>query len=278
MPAHQYNYHPRVRSTTILTVRKGTDCVVIGDGQMSAGSTVAKDNVRKVRLLGAENNHVIVGFAGSTADCMTLFDHLEKKLSEFPGQLLRAAVELAKMWRTDKMLRHLNASIIAVDAHGCSLQLNGVGDVISDEAEGIITIGSGGEFARAAARALLTECSGFHHELTARQVAIRAMSIAGDVCVYTNKNFVIQQFSNGKLVTGEEKLALEKQDKILMSELDEWRDARKLLQQQRQIESAKAEPQQVSTPASATAPASTSSGAPATEAQPADKPKEAETK
>ena len=182
----------------------GGDVVVIGDGQVTLGSTVVKPNARKVRVIGG--GKVIAGFAGSTADCFALLEHLEKKLDEFPSQLLRAGVELAKAWRMDRMLRHLEATVVAVDKD-ISITLTGNGDVISEPDNGVIGIGSGGVYAISAARALVD----FEH-LSARQVAIRAMDIASDVCVYTNKHFVVEAFERGVLLQGADKAQREIED------------------------------------------------------------------
>ena len=194
-----------MHATTILSVRKGGDVVVIGDGQVTLGATVVKPNARKVRVIGG--GKVIAGFAGSTADCFALLEHLEKKLDEFPGQLLRASVELAKMWRTDKYLRHLEAWVVAVDKD-TSITLTGNGDVLSQPDSGVIGIGSGGLYAVSAARALV-DIDG----LSARTVAIKAMEIASDVCIYTNKQFVIESFEQGQLLAGKAKAEREQQDK-----------------------------------------------------------------
>lgn len=172
------------RSTTILAVRKGKDVVVAGDGQVSLGQTVLKSNARKVRRLGKDGT-IIVGFAGATADAFTLFERLEAKLEAHPGQLTRACVELAKDWRTDKYLRRLEALMAVCDAE-TSLILSGTGDVVEPE-DGIIGIGSGGNYALAAARALI-DIEG----LGAEDIARKAMKIAGDICVYSNHNIVIE--------------------------------------------------------------------------------------
>ena len=179
--------------------------VVIGDGQVTLGSTVVKPNARKVRVIGG--GRVIAGFAGSTADCFALLELLEKKLDEFPAQLLRAGVELAKAWRMDRHLRHLEATVVAVDKD-VSITLTGNGDVISEPENGVIGIGSGGLYAVSAARALVE-----FDDLSARQVAIRAMEIASDVCIYTNKSFVVEAFEAGKLLQGKDKAEREQQDK-----------------------------------------------------------------
>ncbi len=171
------------RGTTILSVRKGKDIVIAGDGQVSMGSTVLKSNARKVRRLGRDGN-IVAGFAGSTADAFTLFERLEAKLETYPGQLTRACVELAKDWRTDKYLRRLEA-LMAVADKDTSLILTGTGDVVEPQ-DGIIGIGSGGNYALAAARAL------YDQDLTAEEIARKAMKIAADICVYTNENVVIE--------------------------------------------------------------------------------------
>jgi len=170
--------------TTILSVRKNGKVVVAGDGQVSLGPTVIKGNARKVRRIGAGGN-VIVGFAGATADAFTLFERLEGKLEQHPGNLTRACVELAKDWRTDKYLRRLEA-MMAVADKDVSLTLTGNGDVLEPD-DGIIAIGSGGNFALSAARALI-DIEG----MEAEDVARKAMEIAADICVYTNRNFTIE--------------------------------------------------------------------------------------
>jgi ATP-dependent HslUV protease subunit HslV len=174
--------------TTILSVRKGGKVVVAGDGQVTLGQTVIKANARKVRRLG--DGSVIGGFAGATADAFTLFDRLEAKLERYPGQLLRAAVELAKDWRTDRYLRRLEA-MMAVADRGVSLVLTGNGDVL-EPADGIAAIGSGGNYALAAARALIDM------DLDAEEIARRAMKIAADVCVYTNENVIIETIGDAQ--------------------------------------------------------------------------------
>ncbi|HJS32459.1 MAG TPA: ATP-dependent protease subunit HslV [Alphaproteobacteria bacterium] len=172
--------------TTILSVRKGGQVVVAGDGQVSFGQTVIKSNARKLRRLGAEQGHeVIAGFAGATADAFALFERLEAKLEKHPGQLARACVELAKDWRTDRYLRRLEAMMAVVDK-SVSLVLTGTGDVLEPE-DGLIGIGSGGAYALAAARALVG-VDGFD----ARAVAERAMKIAAEICVYTNDKILIE--------------------------------------------------------------------------------------
>jgi len=174
---------PLWHGTTILSVRKGNRVVVAGDGQVTFGATVMKSNARKVRRLG--KGEVIAGFAGATADALTLFERLEAKLEQHPGQLARACVELAKDWRTDRYLRRLEA-MMAVADKSVSLVLTGVGDVLEPE-DGLIGIGSGGNFALAAARALI-QLDGFDAE----EIARRAMAIAADICIHTNRNVTIE--------------------------------------------------------------------------------------
>jgi ATP-dependent HslUV protease subunit HslV len=175
----------RTRSTTILCVRKGDKVVLMGDGQVTLGSMIIKPNVRKLRRFDA---NIIGGFAGSTADCLSLVDVLESKLGEHPGQLLRASVALAKEWRQSKFLRQLQASMIVADPK-TTLQITGNGDVI-ESVDGVISIGSGSPYARAAALALMDS------DLTAEEVAHKAMRIAADICVYTNHNFVTEIVDN----------------------------------------------------------------------------------
>ena len=169
--------------TTILGVKKGGRTVIAGDGQVSLGNTVIKPNARKVRRLG-EQGAVIGGFAGATADAFTLFERLERKLEQFHGQLMRAAVELAKDWRTDKYLRNLEAMMIVADAE-TMLILTGNGDVLEPEG-GIAAIGSGGNYALAAARALAD------YEQDPEVLARRAMAIAAEVCVFTNDRLTVE--------------------------------------------------------------------------------------
>ena len=171
--------------TTILGVKKGGRTVIAGDGQVSLGNTVIKPNAKKVRRLGAEGT-VIGGFAGATADAFTLFERLESKLEQHPGQLTRACVEMAKDWRTDRYLRRLEA-MMAVADRNVSLVLTGNGDVLEPE-DGLIGIGSGGSFALAAARAL-ADVEGMDAETIAR----KAMKIAANICVYTNHNVIVEK-------------------------------------------------------------------------------------
>ncbi|MDI9313371.1 MAG: ATP-dependent protease subunit HslV [Hydrotalea sp.] len=171
-------------ATTILAIKKGADIVMAGDGQVSAGNTVMKSNAVKLRKL--SSGKVLVGFAGATADAFTLFERLEKKLEQYPGQLTRAAVELAKDWRSDKYLRRLEA-MMAVADKDTLLLISGNGDVIEPE-DGIVAIGSGGSFALAAARALTQNT-----DLAVDKIAMAAMNIAADICIYTNHNITVEK-------------------------------------------------------------------------------------
>lgn len=180
---------PSLHATTIVTVRKGGKVVIAGDGQVTMGqATVMKGNARKVRRLG-KDGHVIAGFAGATADAFTLLERLEKKLEQYPGQLMRAAVELAKDWRTDKYLRNLEALMLVADKD-VSLCVTGNGDVLEPE-HGIMAIGSGGNYALAAARALADS------EHDAETIARKAMGIAAEICVYTNDNLILETLDAG---------------------------------------------------------------------------------
>ncbi len=172
--------------TTILSVRKGNQVVIAGDGQVTLGDAVIKSNARKVRRLG--KGEVIAGFAGATADSLTLFERLESKLETYPGQLTRACVELAKDWRTDRYLRRLEAMMAVADA-SASLVLTGTGDVLDPE-DGLIGIGSGGSFALAAARALINL-----DQMDAEAVARKALEIAAGICIYTNDSIVVESIS-----------------------------------------------------------------------------------
>jgi ATP-dependent HslUV protease subunit HslV len=185
--------HPTGRegwhATTIIMVRKGGRTVIGGDGQVSIGQTIVKGNARKVRRLA--KGEVIGGFAGATADAFTLFERLEGKLEQYPGQLMRACVELAKDWRTDRYLRRLEAMMLVADK-GAGLVLTGTGDVLEPEATAdgsVMGIGSGGNYALAAARALLPT------DLDAEAIARRSLQIASEICVYTNTNIVIESIS-----------------------------------------------------------------------------------
>ena len=172
------------RGTTILSVRRGKHVVIGGDGQVSLGNTIMKGNARKVRRL--YRNQVIAGFAGGTADAFTLFERFEAKLETHSGQLVRAAVELAKDWRTDRELRRLEALLLVADKDA-SLIISGNGDVIQPE-DDLMAIGSGGTFAQSAARALFDNT-----DMAARDIVEKSLHIAGDICVYTNHNFTIEE-------------------------------------------------------------------------------------
>jgi ATP-dependent HslUV protease, peptidase subunit HslV len=183
-------YQDQWHATTIVLVRKGGRTVIGGDGQVSLGQTIIKGNARKVRRLG--KGGVIAGFAGATADAFALFERLEAKLEQYPSQLLRACVELAKEWRTDRYLRRLEAMMLVADPEA-ALVLTGTGDVLEPEttSEGsAMAIGSGGNYALAAARALLPM------ELDAESIARRSLEIAADICVYTNRNVVIETIAS----------------------------------------------------------------------------------
>jgi ATP-dependent HslUV protease subunit HslV len=203
-PAKPFSHHPsghpldlgegrRIRSTTVICVRRGDSVVMAADGQVSLGSTVMKGSARKIRRL--YNDKVLAGFAGSTADAFSLFGRFEAKLEQYAGNLSRAAVELAKDWRTDKMLRQLEALLVVADASH-TLMLSGTGDVIEPDTlgpdvagnAGIMAIGSGGSYALAAARALIENT-----DMTARQIADKAMKIAADICIYTNENITVEE-------------------------------------------------------------------------------------
>jgi ATP-dependent HslUV protease subunit HslV len=173
---------PDWHGTTILAVRKGGSTVIAGDGQVTMGQTIVKGNARKVRRLAG--GKVVAGFAGATADAFTLIERLETKLEQYPDQLARACVDLAKDWRTDRYLRRLEAMLIAADAKAI-FTLSGVGDVLEPEF-GVASIGSGGSYALAAARAMMD------FDLTAEEIARRAMGIAADICVYTNRALTVE--------------------------------------------------------------------------------------
>ena len=172
-----------MHGTTIVTVRKGGKVVIAGDGQVSLGQTIMKGNAKKVRRIG-KGGSVVAGFAGATADAFTLLERLEAKLEQYPDQLTRACVELAKDWRTDRYLRRLEAMMLVADRN-VSLALTGTGDVLEPE-HGVMAIGSGGNYALAAARALMDT------DKDAEEIARKAMQIAADICVYTNSNFVVE--------------------------------------------------------------------------------------
>lgn len=179
----RYN-SPKIRSTTILLVTRDGKTAMAGDGQVSLGNTVMKNSAKKVRRL--YNNKIIAGFAGATADAFSLLAKFETKLEQFQGQLERAAIELSKDWRTDKYLRHLEAMMIVAD-HKQSFLLSGTGDVIASD-DGLLAIGSGSMYAMAAARALMN-----HTSLSAKEIAEEALRIAGEICIYTNTNIVIEE-------------------------------------------------------------------------------------
>ncbi len=176
-----------MHATTIVTIRKGDKVVIAGDGQVSLGQTIMKGNARKVRRVGKGN--VIAGFAGATADAFTLLERLESKLEQYPDQLMRASVELAKDWRTDRYLRRLEAMMLVADK-SITLALTGTGDVLEPE-HGVMAIGSGGNYALAAARALIDT------DMDAEEIARRAMQIAADICVYTNSSIVVETLDAG---------------------------------------------------------------------------------
>lgn len=175
---------PIMHGTTVLAVRRDSQVVLAGDGQVTMGDTVMKHQAKKIRRL--YHNKILTGFAGSTADAFTLFERLEAKLEQFNGNLKRAAVELAKDWRMDRALRRLEALLIAVDPTDCFI-LSGTGDVIEPD-DGLAAVGSGAPYALAAARALAA-----HTTLTAREIAEEAMKIAASICIYTNKHFTFEE-------------------------------------------------------------------------------------
>ncbi|MCD4796734.1 MAG: ATP-dependent protease subunit HslV [Candidatus Cloacimonetes bacterium] len=173
-----------LRGTTIIGVKKGKKIAIGGDGQVTMGNTIMKATAQKIRTL--SNGKVIAGFAGATADAFTLFDKFEAKLKEYKGNLKRAAVELAKEWRSDKILRRLEAMIIVADASSL-LIVSGTGDVLEPD-DGVIAIGSGGNYALAAARALKQ-----HTQLSAKEIVERSLKIAADICVFTNNNITVEE-------------------------------------------------------------------------------------
>jgi ATP-dependent HslUV protease subunit HslV len=176
--------NPIVRSTTVLLVRKEDHVALAGDGQVTLGETIMKANARKVRRL--YNDSILAGFAGATADAFSLLTRFESKLEQYHGNLERAAIELSKEWRTDKILRHLEALLVVADTKS-SFLLSGNGDVIAPD-DGVLAIGSGGSYALAAARALMQ-----HTELSARDIAVNALKIAADICIYSNQNIVVEE-------------------------------------------------------------------------------------
>jgi ATP-dependent HslUV protease subunit HslV len=173
-----------IRSTTVILVRRGEHVALAGDGQVTMGETIMKASARKVRRL--YNDTILAGFAGATADAFSLLTRFESKLEQYHGNLERAAIELSKEWRTDKILRHLEALLVVADTKS-SFLLSGNGDVITPD-DGVIAIGSGGSYALAAARALMK-----HTKLSAREIAVDALQIAGEICIYSNDNIVVEE-------------------------------------------------------------------------------------
>jgi ATP-dependent HslUV protease subunit HslV len=174
----------KIRSTTVLLVKRGDETAMAGDGQVTLGEAVIKGNARKVRRI--SNGTILAGFAGSTADAFSLLNRFETKLEQFQGQLERSAIELSKDWRTDKYLRNLEALLIVADKKDAFL-ISGKGDVISSD-EGLLSVGSGSMFALAAARALMK-----HTQLSAKEIASEALGIAGEICIYTNSEIVVEE-------------------------------------------------------------------------------------
>lgn len=175
---------PRIRSTTVLLVKRDGKIAMAGDGQVTLGDTVIKGNARKVRRI--SNGNILAGFAGSTADAFSLLTRFETKLEQFQGQLERAAIELSKDWRTDKYLRNLEALLIVADKTDAFL-ISGKGDVISSD-DGLLSVGSGSMYALSAARAMMK-----HTQLSAKEIAEEALTIAGEICIYTNSNLIIEE-------------------------------------------------------------------------------------
>ena len=177
---------PKIRSTTVLLVRRDGQVALAGDGQVTMGETVMKSSAKKVRRL--YNDKILAGFAGATGDAFSLLTRFEGKLEQYHGNLERAAIELSKEWRTDKILRHLEALLVVADDK-TSFLLSGNGDVISPD-DGVLAIGSGGSYALAAARALMANT-----QLSAREIALEAMRVAGEICIYSNLNIVVEELS-----------------------------------------------------------------------------------
>ena len=173
-----------VRSTTVLLVRRETSVALAGDGQVTLGETIMKASAKKVRRL--YNDRILAGFAGATADAFSLLTRFESKLEQYHGNLERSAIELSKEWRTDKVLRHLEALLVVADEKS-SFLLSGNGDVIAPD-DGVLAIGSGGSYALAAARALIK-----HTPLSAREIAVEALRISSEICIYTNQNIVVEE-------------------------------------------------------------------------------------
>ena len=174
----------KVRSTTVLLVRKDTRVALAGDGQVTLGETVMKASAKKVRRL--YNDQILAGFAGATGDAFSLLTRFEAKLEQYHGNLERAAIELSKEWRTDKILRHLEALLVVADKKS-SFLLSGNGDVIAPD-EGVLAIGSGGSYALAAARALIKNT-----DMSAREIAVEALTISGEICIYSNQNIIVEE-------------------------------------------------------------------------------------
>jgi ATP-dependent HslUV protease, peptidase subunit HslV len=177
---------PKIRSTTVLLVRRDGQVALAGDGQVTMGETVMKASAKKVRRL--YNDKILAGFAGATGDAFSLLTRFEGKLEQYHGNLERAAIELSKEWRTDKILRHLEALLVVADDK-TSFLLSGNGDVISPD-DGVLAIGSGGSYALAAARALMANT-----QLSAREIAVEALRVAGEICIYSNSNIVVEELS-----------------------------------------------------------------------------------
>ena len=175
---------PKIRSTTVLLVRRDGRVALAGDGQVTVGETVMKASAKKVRRL--YNDKILAGFAGATGDAVSLLTRFEGKLEQYHGNLERAAIELSKEWRTDKILRHLEALLVVADEK-TSFLLSGNGDVISPD-DGVLAIGSGGSYALAAARALVN-----HTQMSAREIALEALRIAGEICIYSNTNIIVEE-------------------------------------------------------------------------------------
>jgi ATP-dependent HslUV protease, peptidase subunit HslV len=178
--------HEKIRGTTVIAVRKGATVAMAGDGQVTMGETVMKSNARKVRRI--YDGRILIGFAGATADAFTLFERFEGKVKEYGGDITRAAVELAKDWRTDRILRKLEALLLVAD-HKATFLISGTGDVVEPD-EGVIAIGSGGNFAYAAARAYLDAS-----DLGAREIAERSLRIAAGICIYTNNEIMVEELA-----------------------------------------------------------------------------------
>jgi ATP-dependent HslUV protease, peptidase subunit HslV len=186
MPSKQEREHEIIRSTTVIAVRRDDKVAMAGDGQVTMGATVMKSNARKVRRI--YDGKVLVGFAGATADAFTLFERFEGKVKEYGGDITRAAVELAKDWRTDRILRRLEALLLVADRKATFL-ISGTGDVVEPD-EGVIAIGSGGTFAYAAARAYMDSSA-----LSAREIAERSLRIASEICIYTNTEVTVEELT-----------------------------------------------------------------------------------